>query len=577
MSTLLRRKYQALALGVIIYGIFMFIYLIDWSGEGLASNSQCFVGRQQASKRTIRDIAKDYSTLLDCKDNACADQQHSVQNKKKPKIIELSNLYDINQHQSKNVACQIGFDPFLVMAQIRINPESLVYAFHTFNEVAERAAFVPRINSLTSRFVPIAGNPMQTVREFARQFGRGKGLALNTHFHQTLKEVNYNVRDLYVDDIEGFACDIVHIADAGELASDYILLSALIAHENTTIVYHGDGSHWTKAVDLNVVQADCSEGVVLHYGHYLRPYATTLHYDHQPTYDVQDMIAEYMHALKDALFNATQGKTKRVVWIPVAYPHKHFADILYCSLRSHGVDNYLFFALDQAIHDYFVAQGRHSLYSGKWYTQLGGSSHYYHSHLYNMAMRERYTILRDVMDLGYEMLLNDADIFWVTNVLEDLKSDADLIAQFDTGGDGTWGELCGGFVLHKVRPGTIKFFELAQQLAFLMPEHEDQQITNALLESKYACQRLVDYPFNATAFVLTGDQRCPKSGTHLVEVELKDPRLYVGGHFYCRTEGHELWEKEHVRPKLIHLNGPYKDQCVEHSKEWGYEMRAECT
>lgn len=32
-----------------------------------------------------------------------------------------------------------------------------------------------------------------------------------------------------------------------------------------------------------------------------------------------------------------------------------------------------------------------------------------------MAMRERYTTLRDVMDLGYEMLLNDADIFWVTS------------------------------------------------------------------------------------------------------------------------------------------------------------------
>lgn len=88
-------------------------------------------------------------------------------------------------------------------------------------------------------------------------------------------------------------------------------------------------------------------------------------------------------------------------------------------------------------------------------------------------MRERYTTLRDVMDLGYEMLLNDADIFWVTStlhiteqcasnsitnvrvdVLDDLQSDADLVAQLDTAGDGEWGQLCGGFVLHKVRPGT---------------------------------------------------------------------------------------------------------------------------
>lgn len=67
-----------------------------------------------------------------------------------------------------------------------------------------------------------------------------------------------------------------------------------------------------------------------------------------------------------ALFNATKGKTKRVIWIPVAYAHKHYADILYCSLRAQHVDNYLFFSLDQAIHDYFVAAGRHALYSGKW-------------------------------------------------------------------------------------------------------------------------------------------------------------------------------------------------------------------
>lgn len=112
-----------------------------------------------------------------------------------------------------------------------------------------------------------------------------------------------------------------------------------------------------------------------------------------------------------------------------------------------------------------------------------------------------------------------------------------------------------------------------------MPEHEDQQITNALLESKHACQRLVgDYHINATTTILTRNERCPEPGTHLVEVELKDPRLYVGGHYYCRPEGHVLWEKEHVRPKLIHMNGaPSKDECVKQSKEWGYEMRAECT
>lgn len=47
-----------------------------------------------------------------------------------------------------------------------------------------------------------------------------------------------------------------------------------------------------------MVKEHCNEGVGLHYGQYLRPYATTLQYDEQPAYDVQDMIAEHLHALK---------------------------------------------------------------------------------------------------------------------------------------------------------------------------------------------------------------------------------------------------------------------------------------
>lgn len=49
------------------------------------------------------------------------------------------------------------------------------------------------------------------------------------------------------------------------------------------------------------------------------------------------------------------------------------------------------------------------------YSQLSGGTHKYHSFIYNTAMRERFTILLDILDLGYDVLLNDADIVWVTS------------------------------------------------------------------------------------------------------------------------------------------------------------------
>lgn len=96
----------------------------------------------------------------------------------------------------------------------------------------------------------------------------------------------------------------------------------------------------------------------------------------------------------------------------------------------------------------------------------------YHMFNYNIVMRERFSIFLDVLELGYNILMHDADIFWVTgkdphksdnyvksryshqtDVLPDLERDrADIVAQQDSWEMDEWTRVvCGGFVLYKSR------------------------------------------------------------------------------------------------------------------------------
>jgi hypothetical protein len=50
--------------------------------------------------------------------------------------------------------------------------QSRVYTFHSFEDDKDREEVLPRLEEkFAGQFISIVGNPMQTVREFARQFG----------------------------------------------------------------------------------------------------------------------------------------------------------------------------------------------------------------------------------------------------------------------------------------------------------------------------------------------------------------------------------------------------------------------
>lgn len=104
-----------------------------------------------------------------------------------------------------------------------------------------------------------------------------------------------------------------------------------------------------------------------------------------------------------------------------------------------------------------------------------------------------------------------------------------------------------------------------QQMAFYLPEQEDQELSNMFFHSEDTC--LV--PSRSTL-----EEACPASKGHKITVQFKDIREYVSGHNYCKI--HERWAAANVAPKVIHLNASNKPKCIADSKEWGIEMSGRC-
>jgi hypothetical protein len=145
-----------------------------------------------------------------------------------------------------------------------------------------------------------------------------------------------------VDEDSGFACDIVHINGTvlqllnrvhkltvlpalGTRTYNSLLLSALLAHEDTQLVFRGEPALWNRALQDNgtyassqcnhrvvhwysplrvaVVREMCSEHAGLRYGDFVRPYATSHDTEEIPVYDAQDLITDYLSALEQGTWS----------------------------------------------------------------------------------------------------------------------------------------------------------------------------------------------------------------------------------------------------------------------------------
>eukprot|EP00029_Vermamoeba_vermiformis_P008775 TRINITY_DN419_c0_g1_i2.p1 TRINITY_DN419_c0_g1~~TRINITY_DN419_c0_g1_i2.p1 ORF type:complete len:428 (+),score=76.99 TRINITY_DN419_c0_g1_i2:169-1452(+) len=405
---------------------------------------------------------------------------------------------------------------------------------------------------------------MHTVRAFAREFGSNGHARGPNPLLDLVMTGRTGATNLGFNNTTGITCDIIHFEEG---SYEELLVMALLSDKYTSIIYNNkNGTRaevWKNGLQNRIVYNACSKlHADLDFGGYTYSYAAVDDNDAQkPAYDISNLIQEFKTSLQQVL--ASVAKNGLVIWIPLGQAHQHLANNLYCSLVQNNVTNYVFFAHDRETHDYAVAHNRTSFYSSLWFTPIQGKQ-VYHMFNYNVVMRERFALLLDIIELGYDILLNDADTIWVSNVLPDLESPHAIVAQEDTDGNGKFSEVCGGFVMFKSRPVVKELLHVMQQLAFLLPWLEDQEISNIIYKSNFTCLVL----YNTTE-----ELACPNKA-HSLTVQYKDPKLYLSGHYYCGN--HAKWQQQNVVPKMIHLNGANKDGCITNSKGWGYEMSDKC-
>jgi len=100
-----------------------------------------------------------------------------------------------------------------------------------------------------------------------------------------------------------------------------------------------------------------------------------------------------------------------------------------CRVRSLGVTNVLFWALDQKAAEILQAYSAPTYYNPSFFSVANLEQ--YHALNYNRMMSERPKFWRMVMRTGYNMLFMDADIAVIRNPMESIVGDADLEGQTD--------------------------------------------------------------------------------------------------------------------------------------------------
>jgi hypothetical protein len=108
--------------------------------------------------------------------------------------------------------------------------------------------------------------------------------------------------------------------------------------------------------------------------------------------------------------------------------------------------------------------------------------------IYHRMLRERFVLLQDIIELGFNFFFCDSDIAFASDfrayIADYAKAEnCDIIVQTDTSLDETWVETNGGFYFVQASNRTLQTFQMLQQFLFVNPEIEDQQALGKLLLS----------------------------------------------------------------------------------------------
>jgi len=407
----------------------------------------------------------------------------------------------------------VGFNEGLTSALfLSANPNATVYVFDWFDEPN-----MPRIMNFLKtvyryRLVDIVGNPIVTIPEFARHFAFGYGKGLNSfpilekipfafHHHSWLR-INSGVK-----------CDVVlidrsvHERDSLVHLRNFALLSHLstqVIYENSCSDYHnavrnhyteeknyGDRfNSWSQAIRDNLLrEIECVE----HHervwefcmAQYTRPYimktsGTTLNFTFShyvvDAWTMRQLELQELHAkLADVARYSPDNST--VIITPVTSSFKTLALNLWCSFKKFGIGNVLFWVVDDTLKDEFSATKIPYYFNPKYSTVVATT---FGQPIYHRMLRERFVLLQDIIELGFNFFFCDSDIAFASDfrayIADYAKAEnCDIIVQTDTSLDETWVETNGGFYFVQASNRTLQTFQMLQQFLFVNPEIEDQQ------------------------------------------------------------------------------------------------------
>jgi len=154
-----------------------------------------------------------------------------------------------------------------------------------------------------------------------------------------------------------------------------------------------------------------------------------------------------------------------------------------------GCDNYLIFALDSEANDALKQRGAHVFYDAALdQGKIDRSATHFGSDPFKKIVHLKPTLTLRVLELGFALLLSDADVIWFQNpfqLREVVGSPLNLMsdAHFDYSMGGTQTFVNSGFAYMAPETGTISFMREVVKLLASRPDKMDQDAYNTALSN----------------------------------------------------------------------------------------------
>jgi hypothetical protein len=508
--------------------------------------------------------------------------------------------------------CEVGFTTGHISALfLAFNRNATAYSFDLFthNDVGKTFDFLNKVYN--NRAIAIAGNPAVSISEFARQFAVDIGKGLRTSDLERFPDVRFHPSWLHVD--FGIRCDLVFVDGSfnGKDSLMYLRNFAFLSHPSTLIIFDNVCANclsandtvvsdrlntWVQLVQGNLVtNARCLESSDWQWGFCVAKYSNpilksssnlTKEFNLQnPTYDAWSFRQNELAFLSSRLSQAAQYSPDHstVILIPVTVSFQNLAINLWCNFKKLNIRNVLFWALSESLANTLTNLNIPCYFNPKFSTTNVVAR--WHQPQFNVMMRERFTLLQDILELGFNFIFCDADIVFMTDFRAQITNysrneNCDIVIQTDTNSRETLLEPNGGFYFVRSGHQSLRAFQLLQQFLFVNPNLEDQEALTRFARMETTCVIGIDPRFRYLFPGAVNESAHCKPNT-TAKMCFLDPFRYVPGRLYF--DAHNYW-KTHAQnrgitgPIMVHGNGwRDKEKSFKSAGLWFLSNNLNCT